>query len=282
MSKLLIDDYPIIVLPKLATAVGVNEAMILQQIHYWAQKYKKDNDQKHYQDGRWWVYNTIKEWQDNFPFFSESTIKRTLNSLRESGIVETGNYNKVGFDRTLWYTINYDKLNQLCPNDEFNLSTPLVQTEQINQFNLNTPIPETTIDYNRDKEEEEDEESVFENSETAEVFKTAQAEIGVITPSIKDLILDAMDTYPKEWIIEAIKLCSINGVRKWGYAESILQNWHANGFKADTRNKNNSSNSKAKKDEIVYGDRILTDAYGKKAREMYKNGEFMGMHYLET
>lgn len=35
MSKLLIDDYPIQVLPKLAKVIGLNEAIILQQLHYW-------------------------------------------------------------------------------------------------------------------------------------------------------------------------------------------------------------------------------------------------------
>ena len=35
MNNLLIDDYPILVLPKLATEIGLNEAIVLQQIHYW-------------------------------------------------------------------------------------------------------------------------------------------------------------------------------------------------------------------------------------------------------
>ncbi|HDE3362621.1 TPA: DnaD domain protein, partial [Staphylococcus aureus] len=35
MNKLLIDDYPIQVLPKLAELIGLNEAIVLQQIHYW-------------------------------------------------------------------------------------------------------------------------------------------------------------------------------------------------------------------------------------------------------
>lgn len=38
MSKLLIDDYPIQVLPKLAKEIGLNEAIFLQQVHYWLKK----------------------------------------------------------------------------------------------------------------------------------------------------------------------------------------------------------------------------------------------------
>ena len=38
MSNLLIDDYPILVLPKLANEIGLNEAIVLQQMHYWLKK----------------------------------------------------------------------------------------------------------------------------------------------------------------------------------------------------------------------------------------------------
>lgn len=45
LSNQLIDDYPILVLPKLAEKIGLNEAIILQQIHYWLKdsKHKYDN-----------------------------------------------------------------------------------------------------------------------------------------------------------------------------------------------------------------------------------------------
>lgn len=36
MSKLLVkDEKPIMVMPKLAMKIGLYEAMILQQVHYW-------------------------------------------------------------------------------------------------------------------------------------------------------------------------------------------------------------------------------------------------------
>ena len=69
-SKLLIDDYPLQVLPKLAVAIGLNEAIFLQQVHYWLQK-----NTKHVRNGKIWCYNAYKDWKrDNFPFWSESTI----------------------------------------------------------------------------------------------------------------------------------------------------------------------------------------------------------------
>ncbi|MCO4330297.1 conserved phage C-terminal domain-containing protein [Staphylococcus hyicus] len=107
MSKLLIDDYPIQVLPKLAEEIGLNEAIILQQIHYWL------NSSKHNYDGKKWIYNSYPKWIEQFPFWSESTIKRTITSLEKQNLVHVGNYNKAGFDRTKWYSINYTTLNKL-------------------------------------------------------------------------------------------------------------------------------------------------------------------------
>lgn len=115
---LLIDDYPLVVLPKLAATIGLNEAIILQQVHYWLRK------SRHEYDGRTWIYNTLEDWQEQFPFWSMSTIRRTLKSLREefpgdkqrparAALLLTGNYNKFPADRTIWYTIDYDALARL-------------------------------------------------------------------------------------------------------------------------------------------------------------------------
>lgn len=45
MSRLLINEPPLIVLPNLAILIGLNEAIVLQQVHYWATgKYTKKVD----------------------------------------------------------------------------------------------------------------------------------------------------------------------------------------------------------------------------------------------
>ncbi len=107
MSKLLMDEHPIQVMPTLASHIGLNEAIILQQMHYWLSKSNHDHD------GRKWIYNTVKGWAEQFPFWSESTIKRAINNLTKKELVVIGNYNKAKFDKTLWYSIDYDKLDEL-------------------------------------------------------------------------------------------------------------------------------------------------------------------------
>jgi hypothetical protein len=109
-SKLLIDDRPLMVLPKLVMAIGLNEAIIIQQIHYWIKLNERAKSEQHNRDGRWWVYNTAKDWQENFPWMSLNTVRRALKRLRDLGLVLTANYNQSAYDHTLWYTIDYEAL----------------------------------------------------------------------------------------------------------------------------------------------------------------------------
>ena len=132
-SKLLIDDYPIQVLPKLAIEIGLNEAIILQQIHYWL------NQSNHNHDGKKWIYNTYDDWNKQFPFWSVMTIRRTITSLEKQNLILIANYNKAGFDKTRWYSINYpvvESVNRRCVQNEQTICSKRtdgsVQNEQTN------------------------------------------------------------------------------------------------------------------------------------------------------
>jgi len=107
LSKLLINESPLLILPSLAEKIGLNEAIVLQQVHFWISK------ELNYKEGRYWVYNTYKEWHDQFPFWSKSTIKRVFKSLVEKKILISENYNRLKIDQTRWYSIDYEKLEEM-------------------------------------------------------------------------------------------------------------------------------------------------------------------------
>lgn len=121
--QLLLDEPPLIILPSLAVAVGLNEAIIVQQIHYWQAK-KRAIIQAPKSDR---IYNTIKDWQKQFPFFSTSLIRRALNNLEKDGIIISGNYNRNQADKTKSYSIDYDRLNEILESRLNNLEN---QTEE--------------------------------------------------------------------------------------------------------------------------------------------------------
>ncbi len=94
------------IIPSLAAKIGLNEAVVLQQIHYWL------GISKHNMEGRTWVYNTYEEWQKQLPFWSVSTIKRTIRSLEMLGLLLSENWNQMKMDKTKWYSIDYEKLQE--------------------------------------------------------------------------------------------------------------------------------------------------------------------------
>ena len=124
--QLLLDESPLLVLPSLAVAIGLNEAIILQQLHYWI-KIKQAAPDKYadgFQQGRWWVYNSVVEWQKQFNFWSDNTIQRALASLRSQGLVHVERLAEDPRDRTNWYAIDYERLDALAEATPSDASAP--------------------------------------------------------------------------------------------------------------------------------------------------------------
>ncbi|MEJ7534946.1 DnaD domain protein [Staphylococcus hominis] len=218
MNNLLIDDYPILVLPKLATEIGLNEAIVLQQMHYWI------NKSNHIHDNKRWIYNSYKEWEQHFPFWSNATIRRTISSLEKQELVLVGNYNKAGFDKTKWYSINYSKLEgvskRVAQNEQTSCSkraNAVVQNEQTN-----------TRDYTENTSDSRHTQSniyeyitkELENIQNSMQFEKLSYEIDLV----KDIeIVKIATDYTKQ------KQKGIN------YLTTILKNWNNEGV--DTKEK---------------------------------------------
>lgn len=155
---MLFDTHPLVVDKHLAAILGLNEAIVLQQVHYWIEINKKNNNNFH--DGRYWTYNTINDWQEEFPFWSAETVKRIFKRLRKRNLVITNNYNKIKRDRTLWYTINYEELEKITSEEYFHeeedsnltkcndASCPneVVQNEPMEEVKLTSPLPEISTE----------------------------------------------------------------------------------------------------------------------------------------
>lgn len=129
-SKLLIDEYPLQVLPTLACLLGLGEGIVIQQIHYWLHTAEKTKRLGVYKNGRWWIFNNLATWQrDNFPFWSTKTVQRLLDSLREKKVVIASRLSTNNLDQTLYYTIDYDHLNLLIQGQDAVPPNPPIWTD---------------------------------------------------------------------------------------------------------------------------------------------------------
>lgn len=120
---------------------------MLQQMHYWLLKSANEFT------GVKWFYKTLEEWQTEFPFWSAMTIRRTLGSLEKQKIIKIGNFNKKKFDKTKWFTIDYQRVNRRCVQNEQTMCSDCtdgcVQNEQTNTIDYQ----ESTTENNNVSEE---------------------------------------------------------------------------------------------------------------------------------
>ena len=106
--NLLTNEKPLIVLPNVATVIGVDEAILLQQLHYRLQQ------QTVLQNGEAWYCQSHANWRKQLPFWNEPKIKRIILQLEQLELVHsTDRFNQFYVDRTKWYKIDYDKLQSM-------------------------------------------------------------------------------------------------------------------------------------------------------------------------
>ena len=109
MSKLLINENPLMVLPSLAVALkNVDCAIVLQQIHYWIADPRAPE-----REGVKWHYATFEKWLEQFPWVSRRSLERIIAKLEGLSLIISKEFNRLKGDRTKWYTINYMALNAL-------------------------------------------------------------------------------------------------------------------------------------------------------------------------
>lgn len=233
--RLLFNEEPITINRLSANVLGLNEAIVVQQLHYWLNINEKAKINIH--DGHVWTYNTYDVWKkENFTFWSVKTIQRIFDKLVKLGIVIKGNYNKKKYDRTLWVTLDYDKLEELLVDyeknneDESNQNEENVeiatkgqndqmsnsnirtscpnaygQIDQMDMDNMTTPIPKTTKDYTETSISTTHKDAVVEKIETPNTNKE-------LIESATHLIIDSSNKeykikkWKKDRLIKAIDI----------------------------------------------------------------------------
>lgn len=188
---------------------------MLNQLNYWLGINKKAG--KNFIDDRYWVYNSYSDWKaKDFPYWSEKTIQRTFTRLENKGVVVSANYNKLGIDKTKWYTIDTEKLQELV--DEFNSDEDKMTNRQDNMTDRqdkmtcregqnDRPLPEiTTENIDRDYTTENKYAlSESKDSSRGDIYAFSAEKGGSESDVIKNLAVEFADCEPSDWRIEELK-----------------------------------------------------------------------------
>lgn len=138
----------------IAKQYGVNAAVLLENIGYWIKQ--NEANEVNFYDGQYWTFNSRRAYREMFPYMSERQIATAFEKLIADGLIVTGNYNNVAYDRTLWYALtqkgkcilHFDIMdnvilsNGLCQNVE-----PIPNINTNINTDINTNIYSAVIEY---------------------------------------------------------------------------------------------------------------------------------------
>ena len=223
---LLYDDKPLVVSPRLAMVVGLNEAIVLQQVHYWT--LLNERTKKNCRGGFYWTYNTYAEWQEQFPFWSVDTIKRIFKKLRDANLLVVERFNKMPTDRTTWYRVNHACISHSAESHfrECGIA-PCIVADCTNAIVQIAPmLPETTSEISAETTTDSDDEENLTDVEFQLLRKQYEEATGTLmTPLIAEQLQEAMKSYEFNAIVSAISLTAKNADHpSWKYIASVLTN----------------------------------------------------------
>lgn len=78
-------------------------AVIYENISFWTDKNMAN--ERHFYEGQYWTYNSTRAFGEMFPYVTPKQIRTAIDKLIEHKLIAKGNFNKTGYDRTLWYCL---------------------------------------------------------------------------------------------------------------------------------------------------------------------------------
>lgn len=88
-------------------------------------------------------------------------------------------------------------------------------------------------------------ESSSSTGEAEPILIFYKQEFGKVTPTIREKLITAKETYSEEWVLEALTEAVTYNKPSWAYADAILKRWQQEG-KTKTKGVNHHANSQTK------------------------------------
>lgn len=92
----------------LAREIGLDESMVLLQLEFLISISNVEIE------GRRWKKATIDDLRDqHFDFWSRAKVARIVEGLIARKLIVVGNFNRVGYDRSRWFSLNFAEISKL-------------------------------------------------------------------------------------------------------------------------------------------------------------------------
>lgn len=123
------------------TGTGFDEGAFLQQLHYWTLNSATTG---WLVDGVKWIYNSLKSWQQQFPWMSEYGLRKAIANLKKLGLIETAQHWISQYNRVMFYRIDYERLKTFAPDVCDLITTRCVNSDQSDMQTEHTTDTDTS------------------------------------------------------------------------------------------------------------------------------------------
>ena len=207
--------------PTVAVEYGVNAAILLQNIHFWCEHNRTNG--KYLHEGRYWTYNSRKAFVQQFPYMGEKQVRNALQKLEDEGLIVSGNYNHLQYDRTTWYAITEKGIEAInTPFESDEQKGPMHVAERANgECQKGQPIPDIYSD------------TLLEEEVVGgdPVQRYATDNLAYLSPTAMQELASFLEDVPDDLVRYAIDLACEQNKRTWAYTKSILNRWVAEGVR---------------------------------------------------
>ena len=200
---------------EIAEQYGINAAILLENIGFWIAQ--SEANEINFHDGSYWTFNSCRALQELFPYMSKRQIHSALEKLLNDGLIVTGNYNKVAYDRTLWYTLTQKGKSILhfgtmdFPKKENRFSAEVTPIPDINTDIINTPFIIPPCD-----------DSAPAKQQTRHKYGTYQNVL--LSDADYEKLKSEFPTDYNEWIERVSEYVAMNG-KKYKDFLAVIRNW---------------------------------------------------------
>ena len=246
----------------IATKYGIAEAILLGYFYHWITIAEKNESNFH--DGRYWTYDTERSLTMKMPYIPKSTMHRLIIKLVKAGLLLTGNYNKMGYDKTTWFSLSESgkslfEQEKTCPEmgqtlPQNGATIPIYKEEKemdlprngaaLPQNGATIPI-QSTYSLDDDEDKRKKDERFPGNKYPKEVYEQAFSIYEkflrpVPSIGIQESIMACVDDYGLDKFKEAVKKAAKNNAISFSYIEAVLNNQRKDG---DKNGKNKKSDT---------------------------------------
>ena len=123
------------------TGTGFDEGAFLQQLHYWTLNSATAGWMV---EGVKWIYNSLKSWQQQFPWMSEYGLRKAIANLKKLGLIETAQHWISQYKRVMFYRIDYERLKAFTLNVCDLITTRCVNSDQFDVQAEHTTYTDTS------------------------------------------------------------------------------------------------------------------------------------------